>query len=331
MLVYALKRLLWMLPVMLGVLIIVFTITYFTPGDPIAAMLGPGYTPERYAQKAAELGLDQGYFIRLGKYIWNAFVRFDLGRSYLSNLSISDEIAARFPITLCIGVLTIFVMAVVGMPLGIFSAIRQYGAADAALTVAALVMNAIPAFVFALLSLILFGVVLRWLPVNGLGSWKAWILPVVTSALPGIAVVMRMSRTTMLEVIRQDYIRTARSKGLKEGVIIRKHALKNCLIPLITVTGGFMTSVLAGSIIVETIFGIPGLGMYLMGGIIGRDYPVINGSVLLISLIVCILNLVVDLLYAMIDPRIKAQYSAKKGKIKKSGGTLPPVNEGGAA
>jgi peptide/nickel transport system permease protein len=312
MLVYIFKRLLWIVPVMLGVLIIVFTITYFTPGDPIASMLGPGYTPERYAQKAAELGLDQGYFVRLGKYIWNAFAHLDLGKSFLSNLSISKEIAARFPITLCIGLLTIILMIAVGMPLGIFSAIRQYGAVDAALTVAALVMNAIPAFVFALLALILFGVVLRWLPTNGLDSWKSWILPVVTSALPGIAVVMRMSRTTMLEVIRQDYIRTARSKGLREGAIIRKHALKNCLIPLITVTGGFMTSVLAGSIIVETIFGISGLGMYLMGGIIGRDYPVINGAVLLISLIVCVLNLAVDLLYAMIDPRIKAQYSARR-------------------
>jgi peptide/nickel transport system permease protein len=275
-------------------------------------MLGPGYTPERYAQKAAELGLDQGYFVRLGKYIWNAFTRFDLGKSFLSNLSISKEIAARFPVTLGIGLLTIALMVAAGMPLGIFSAIRQYGAVDAALTVAALVMNAIPAFVFALLALILFGVALRWLPTNGLDSWKSWILPVVTSALPGIAVVMRMSRTTMLEVIRQDYIRTARSKGLKESAIIRKHALKNCLIPLITVTGGFMTSVLAGSIIVETIFGISGLGMYLMGGIIGRDYPVINGAVLLISLIVCVLNLIVDLLYAMIDPRIKAQYSARR-------------------
>jgi peptide/nickel transport system permease protein len=143
---------------------------------------------------------------------------------------------------------------------------------------------------------------------------------------------MRMSRTTMLEVIRQDYIRTARSKGLKEGAVIRKHALKNCLIPLITVTGGFMTSVLAGSIIVETIFGIQGLGMYLMGGIIGRDYPVINGSVLLISLIVCALNLIVDLLYAMIDPRIKAQYSARRGRIKKSVETQPTVSGGvGAA
>lgn len=314
---------------MLGVLIIVFTITYFTPGDPIAGMLGSGYTPERYAQKAAELGLDQGYFMRLGKYITDVFLHFDLGKSYLSNLSISNEIAARFPITFCISVLTIIVMIVVGMPLGIFSAIRQYGAADAVLTVTALVMNAIPAFVFALLSLILFGVVLRWLPVNGLASWQSWILPVVTSALPGIAVVMRMSRTTMLEVIRQDYIRTARAKGLKERTMIRRHALKNCLIPLITVTGGFMTSVLAGSIIVETIFGIPGLGMYLMGGIIGRDYPVINGAVLLISLIVCVLNLIVDLLYAMIDPRIKAQYSVKKRRVKRPCGAKPQANEAG--
>jgi peptide/nickel transport system permease protein len=313
---YILKRILWVIPVMLGVLIIVFTITYFTPGDPIANMLGNGYTPERYAAKAAEFGLDKSYIEQLADYTLKAFTRFDLGKSFLSNVEISEEIASRFPVTFKLGLLTMIVMIIVGLPLGIFSAMRQYSALDAALTVVALLLNAIPAFVLALLCLVLFGVYLKWLPVNGLETWQSWILPVITSAAPGIAVATRMTRTTMLEVIRQDYIRTARSKGMKESDVIRKHALINCLIPLITVIGGFMTVVLSGSIIVETIFGIPGLGMYLMGGIIARDYPVINGAVLLISFMVCMLNLVIDLLYALIDPRIKARYISQKRKVK---------------
>ena len=316
MLRFIIKRILWMIPVMLGVLIIVFSITYLTPGDPIKTMLGSGYTPERYAMKQAEYGLDKGYLAQLGSYIWNLVTKLDMGKSFSSNIRVSKEISERIGTTLQIGVYSVLVMVIIGVPLGIISATKQYSLIDTGLTSFALIISAIPCFVLAPLCLVLFGVKLKWLPISGISSFKSWILPIGTNALSGIALIMRMTRTSMLEVIRQDYIRTARAKGLKERVIIRKHALKNALIPVVTVTGQVMAMLMSGAVIIETIFSIPGIGMYMLGGITGRDYPVINGSVILVSFIVCAMNLIVDLLYAVIDPRIKAEYVAKDKKRK---------------
>ena len=317
MLRYILKRVLWVIPVMLGVVIIVFTITYLTPGDPVMTILGSGYTPERYAAKAAELGLDKGYFGQLVAYIWNIITRLDFGKSYNSNVPIVQEFAARYPISVSIGLLSCMLIAIIGLPLGILSAVKQYSVLDYSLTTLALIFAAIPSFVLSILGLVIFGVKLGWLPVSGLDSFKSWILPVLANTLPGVAGIMRMTRTTMLEVIRQDYIRTARSKGLKESVILRKHALKNCLIPLVTIFGGMIAHTTAGSIIVENIFNIRGMGTYLYSAILARDYPVINGCVLLIAFVVCVMNLLVDITYAFIDPRIRSQYEKKRVTRKK--------------
>ena len=313
---YIIKRLLWTIPVMLGVLIVVFTITYLTPGDPVKTILGTGYTPAKYATKAHELGLDKGYFGQLAAYIWNFVTHFNLGKSFMTSIPVTQELAKRIPVTFEIAFLSIIIIMITGLPLGILSATKQYTVLDTSLTSFALILCAIPSFVLALLALVLFGVELKWLPISGLHTWKSWILPVATNALGGTAVIMRMTRTTMLEVIRQDYIRTARSKGLKENVIIRRHALKNCMIPVTTVAGAFLAFLMSGAIIVETIFSIPGLGMYLMGGITARDYPVINGTVILIAFIICAMNLIVDVIYAFIDPRIKSQYISTKRKAK---------------
>jgi peptide/nickel transport system permease protein len=209
------------------------------------------------------------------------------------------------------------------------SALKQYSILDTTLTAIALIGAAIPSFILALLCLVLFGVTLRWLPISGLSTWKSWILPVGTSAFGGVTVFLRMSRTTMLEVIRQDYIRTARAKGQKESVVIRKHALKNCLIPLTTVLGGFLATLFSGSIIVETIFSVTGMGTYLLSGINARDYPVINGTVFIVSLLICAINLIVDIAYAFIDPRIRSQYMSKKKKQAAVAKLL--VSEGGAS
>jgi peptide/nickel transport system permease protein len=181
-----------------------------------------------------------------------------------------------------------------------------------------MVFAAMPGFWLALMMIIVFSVNLGWLPATGVTTWKGYILPVVCNALGSVAVVVRMLRSSMLEVIRQDYIRTARAKGLTEGMIIRKHALKNALMPVITIIGMQVSMIMGGSVIIETIFNIPGLGLYMMNGISGRDYPIICGCVLIISLCVCVMNLVVDLVYAFIDPRIKAQYSKGKKKHRKS-------------
>ena len=301
---------------MLGVLIVVFTITYLTPGDPVKTILGTGYTPEKYAAKARDFGLDKGYFGQLGSYIWNLVTHLSMGKSFMTSIPVSQELANRIPVTFEIAFLSIFIIVITGLPLGILSATRQYSLLDTGLTSFALIMCAIPAFVLALLALILFGVKLRWLPISGLSTWKAWVLPVTTNSLGGTAVIMRMTRTTMLEVIRQDYIRTARAKGLKEGAITRRHALKNCMIPVTTVAGSFLAFLMSGAIIVETIFSIPGLGMYLMTGITQRDYPVINGTVILMAFIICAMNLIIDVIYAFIDPRIKSQYISPKKRAR---------------
>ena len=307
MLNYVVKRLLWLVPVMIGVVAIVYTITYHMPGAPAVTM-----------RKALEQGMDKPYIVQLGRYIWNLATKLDLGKSYLSNISVTAELARRIPVTVQISFMGILLMLAIGLPCGMVSALRQYSALDIGLTSFSLILAAVPSYVLAILSVVLFGVMLRWLPVAGLGDWRAWILPVVCSAIGGVAVYIRMTRTAMLEVIRQDYIRTARAKGLGESLVVRRHALRNCLIPLVTVIGLFVATILSGSIIVETIFNIPGMGLYLMDGILSRDYPVINGVVLVISLFICLVNLLVDIAYAFIDPRIKAQFASGKARGRKA-------------
>ena len=319
-----------MIPVLIGVIVIVFTISYFTPGDPVMNILGSkGYSPETYAAKAAELGLDKPFLTQLFTYIWKVFTRMDFGTSFASYIPVMSEIANRLPITIRINLMAIALMVIIGLPLGILSALRQYSILDVTLTSFALIVAAIPSFVLAVLAALFFAVQLRWLPLTGIATWKAWILPVGCSALGGIAVYTRYARTTMLEVVRQDYIRTARAKGLRESTVIRKHALINCLIPLTTVVGGFIATVFSGGIIVETIFAIPGMGMYLLNGIIARDYPVTNGVVFWVSVLVCSINLVVDILYAFIDPRIRVQYASPKKLAKERDKLLQTEGEAG--
>ncbi|MCL2121274.1 MAG: ABC transporter permease [Clostridiales bacterium] len=314
---YIIKRILWMIPVLLCVVTIVFTITYFTPGDPVLIILGAGnYTPEAYAKKAAELGLDRSYIGQLTTYIWNLVTKLDLGRSFLTNIPVSNELMVRIPVSFRLSLMGIAVMVSVGLPLGMISALKQYSILDTTLTSISLIIAAMPAFVMAILNLLIFGVILRVLPTTGLDSWRNYILPVVSAAGSGIGVYLRMTRTTMLEVIRQDYIRTARAKGQIERVVIQRHALRNCLIPLVTVIGAFVATVFSGSIIVETIFNITGMGTYLMGGLLGRDYPIINGTVFVICTLVCTVNLCVDIAYAFIDPRVKAQFTSPRKRAK---------------
>jgi peptide/nickel transport system permease protein len=305
-----------MIPVMLGVLLIVFTISYFTPGDPAAAMLGTNTTQEAYDALRAKLGLDKPFLIQLFNYIWNLVTKLDMGNSYLTGRSVISEVLYRFPVTMKLGLLSVAVTIILGVPLGILSATRQYSILDYSVTSLALILAAIPNYVLALFALIIFSLKLGILPISGVDTWHGWILPAASNSLGFVAVVARMTRTSMLEVVRQDYIRTARSKGLKDGAIIIRHALPNAMIPVITVIGVQMSFIMAGSVIVETIFSIPGMGMYIMSGINGRDYPIINGTVLVLSLCVCVMNLLVDIAYAYVDPRIKALYVSPKKKTK---------------
>ena len=239
-------------------------------------------------------------------------------RGYRKEAVVVVEFIVFRLLVVALGILGVLIMVVLGLPLGILSAVKQYSALDYTFTVIALILAAMPGFVLAILGLVLFGVKLRWLPITGLDTPKSWILPLATNAMPCVAMLMRQTRTNMLEVIRQDYIRTARSKGLSERTILWKHALKNCLIPIITVTGGMVAMVMAGSIITENVFNIKGMGTYMYGAIMQRDYPIVNGCVLLIAFIVCCVNLIVDICYALIDPRIRARYASTGRKKKRA-------------
>ena len=268
--------------------------------------------------KQAELGLDKPFLVRLGTYVWGIVSRFDLGTSYYSNRSVTTEIGERILITLRLGVLSCLFTVVVSIPLGIISAVKHYSVLDYTVTTLSVILAAIPGFVLALGGILLFSLTLNWLPASGLATPRHYILPVITTGLMPVAAVARMTRSSMLEVIRQDYIRTARSKGLTEKRIILKHALKNALIPVITVIGSQFSMIVGGSVITESIFSIPGMGKLMVNAINTRDYPEIMGITFVISVFMCVLMLIVDLVYAAVDPRIKAQF-AGGGKKKRSG------------
>jgi peptide/nickel transport system permease protein len=305
-----------MIPVLFGVILVVFSISFFTPGDPVMAMLGNNYSEELYVIKAAEYGLDQPFWTQFFNYVVNIVTKFDFGKSYSTGLSVGSELAWRLGTTLKLGIGSTLMAIILGLLFGLLSAVKQYSIWDYLVTIFAMFFAAMPNFWLALMSQLLFALKLGWLPATGFDSWKSYVLPTLCGGLSGLAVLTRMTRSSMLEVIRQDYIRTARAKGLKEGVIIRRHALKNALIPVVTVIGMQLGMIMGGSVIIETIFSIPGIGLFMLNGINNRDYPVINGTTLLISTTVCVMNLIVDVAYAFIDPRIKAQYTSGKKKKK---------------
>lgn len=317
---YIIKRILGMIPVLLGVMLIVFTINRLTPGDPVVSLLGSNYTQEQYEQKEHELGLDQPLVVQFADYVVDIVTKFDFGRSYQNNRKVGDEIAGRIGVTLALGLLGTLVTVAVGVPLGITAAKHQNSALDYIVTSISMFFASMPNFWMALMLIIIFSVNLHWVDATGLYSWSSWILPVLSIGLSPVAAVTRMTRSSMLEVIRQDYIRTARAKGMKSGVVIRKHALKNALINVLTVIGMQLSMIMGGSVIVESIFAIPGIGTYLMTSINFQDYPAIQGCVLIIAIAVCIMNLLVDLAYGFVDPRIMAQYTGGK-KSKKAAQT----------
>lgn len=314
---FILKRLFWMLPVVLGVLFIVFTLNRITPGDPVESLLGTDYTQEQYDSMRIKLGLDDPFFVQFYKYVKGVVTRFDLGTSYETKRPVSAEVLERLPTTIKLGLLAVLLTTAVGITFGVISAVKQYSLLDYAVTSVSLFFAAMPNFWMALVMIVIFSLKLNVVPATGLDTWRHWILPVLAMGLSPIAGVTRTTRSCMLEVIRQDYIRTARAKGLKEGFVIRKHALKNALIPVITVVGMQMSLIVGGSVVVETIFSIPGIGTLMMTAINSRNYPVVQGTVLILSVVVCIMNLLVDIAYAYVDPRIKSQYVSVKNTGKR--------------
>lgn len=315
---YILKRILMMIPVLIGVVIIIFTINYFSAVSPAVLLCGPNATAEELAAKEAELGLDQPYLVQIGTYFWNIVTKGSLGQSYVYKQPVLDMILLRLPITIKIGFFAALLSAVIGIPLGILAAVKQNSIFDYVSTVLSVILSAMPAFFLCLILMLFFSVRLKWLPVQGIESWKGYILPIVATGVMPIAMTTRMTRSSMLEVIRQDYVRTARAKGVPERAIIWKHTLKNALIPIITVVGMNLGLSMTGSVLCETIFNIPGLGLLMNSSISQRDFITTQGCVLICAFIISGMNLLTDLCYAFVDPRIKAQYkSAKKPKAEK--------------
>lgn len=314
---FIVKRLLLFIPVIIGVLFMVFTINYFTPADPVYSIMGYNISQEQYDIKSEQLGLDDPFFVRFYNYVEDVVTRFDLGTSYQNKRSVSEQIIERFPVTLYLGVISIFITIALGIPFGIISATKQRSALDYTVTSVSLFFASMPNFWLALMMILLFSYKLKWLPATGIDTWQHWILPCLTMGLGPVASVTRMTRSSMLDVVRQDYIRTAYSKGLTKREVTWKHALKNALIPVVTVIGYMASMILGGAVVIEAIFNIPGLGMLMQTAITQADYPLVLGSVLVVSIFVCIINLLVDLIYGFIDPRIKAHYTAGARKKKK--------------
>lgn len=316
---YILKRLLWMIPVLLGVAIVIFSIMYFVPGDPATIILGSDAEPAAVKELRAELGLDDPYLVRLGDYLGDVFLRFDFGKSYMTNVSISSELISRLPRTALIGLASMILSLLIGIPLGIISAVNRNGLADRVCMVLALVGISMPGFWLALMMVMLFSIKLGWLPQFGIGGIEYYILPVICNSLGGIANMARQARSSMLDVIRSDYIVTARAKGLSERAVIFKHALPNALIPIITIAGANLARIFGGSVVIENVFSIPGVGNYMVTAINSRDYPVVMGCVIFLAFVFAFVMILVDVTYASIDPRIKAQYTSKKrGKVKRT-------------
>lgn len=304
---YILRRVLLLIPVMLGVSLVVFTIMFFTPGDPAKIMLGERAPAEEVALLRTQMGLDDPFHIQFFNFVKNA-VQGDLGRSLVTKQPVAREIWARFPATLQLSAAAVLIAILMGIPIGIISATKQYSAFDMISMVIALLGVSMPNFWQGMMMILLFSITIRILPSSGYGTLNHLIMPAMTIGTSAAAVITRMTRSSMLEVVRQDYIRTARAKGLSERVVINRHALKNALIPIVTVVGLQFGGLLGGAVLTESIFSWPGVGRFMVDAIRTKDYPSVQGGVLMLALTFSIVNLAVDILYAYIDPRIKAQY-----------------------
>ncbi|MBI9048753.1 MAG: ABC transporter permease [Anaerolineaceae bacterium] len=310
---YIVKRLLLTIPVLIGAAFLVFTIMSLTPGDPGTLILGMTADKADIATLNAEFGYDQPFLIRFINYLKDIVFHFDFGVSYRTRTPVFTEIMSRFPNTFYLAVSSMILSALLGVSLGILSAVMQYSVLDNIFTMLAMFFAAIPGFWLGLMLMLLFSLKLGWLPSNGVDTWRHFVLPTITLSMGGAAGLLRLTRSTMLETIRQDYIRTARSKGASEKTVIWKHALKNALLPVITSLGMNFGASLGGAIIIEMVFGMPGLGTYIVTSIRQKDVPAVLASTLLLATLFCLIMLAVDIFYAFIDPRIKAKYAKQGG------------------
>ena len=315
MLKYIFKRILMMIPVLLGVLFLVFTMNEISPGDPAAMIAGDAASVDVVEQIREDLGLNKPLPVRFFNYTKNLVLHGDLGTSYKTKRPVLDEVMDRLPTTILLSLTSAAFAVFLSIPIGIISAIKQNTWIDNLLMVLALIGVAMPAFWQGLMTIILFSVKLGWFPSYGFTTPAHWFMPVLTIGTGAMASLVRITRSSMLEVIRQDYIRTARAKGQTERKVIISHALRNSMIPIITAIAIQLGSMLGGAIVTETVFAIPGIGMLMIQSIKARDYPTIQGAVVVIAVMFSLLNLVVDIIYTFVDPRLKSIYQTKR-KVK---------------
>lgn len=315
MLRYILKRLLLMIPVILGISLLVFAMLELSPGDPAQIILGMKATPEALAELRSQMGLDQPFWTRYFNYVVNA-LHGDFGNSWRTNLPVFQEIMARMSTTIKLALGSMFLVVLIGIPVGIISAVKQYSLLDNLTLTGALILSSMPAFWLGTLLILLFALKLSWLPAMGNDRISGYILPWVTLAASYLATLVRMTRSSMLEVIRADYIKMARAKGANEKQVILSHALRNALLPIVTIIGMNFAGLLGGTVIIEQVFTLNGLGSLAITSVCQLDVPMVMAEVLFIALITSVVNLIIDVLYVYIDPRLKSQYV----KVKKARG-----------
>ena len=304
---YVIRRLLLMIPVIIGVTLLIFMLQAFTPGDPAKLALGNDATEEELQQWREERDLNAPILVQYGKYMWGV-LHGDFGISYRSPKNITTTIFERWPTTFLVAILSVSISALIGIALGIIAALHRDSWVDSFARFLGMLGVSMPNFWFALLMIMQFALNLKWFPVSGFYGPEYWVLPMATVGILGSAGLLRLTRSAVLDSLSADYIRTARSKGQKEGNIVLHHVLRNALIPIVTSIGGHFAAALGGTIILEQIFAIPGLGQLMVNAIYQRDYPLIRGSVLLVAVTASVVNLLVDLIYAWIDPRVMAAF-----------------------
>lgn len=319
---YIAKRILWLIPVIVGVTFLIFTIMFFIPGDPVAIMLGSSATQAEIEQAREMLGLNGSYLHRFWNYASGVFLRFDLGTSFQYGTSVTADMLTRFPRTFTLAVASMLISICVGVPLGVIAATHQNTVSDRASMIIAMFGVSMPSFWLAILLVLLFSMKLGLLPSYGIGGLKFYILPAIANSFGGIAGFARQTRSSVLECIRADYVTTARAKGVSEKKVLMGHILPNSMIPIITYAGTQFSGLLGGAIVIENVFTIPGIGTYMVQAINYRDYGAVQGSVIFSAITFSVVMLIVDVIYAYVDPRIKAQYenkqrSTKNGKNKK--------------
>lgn len=314
---YIVKRLLMMIPVILAVTFLIFFLQALAPGDPAELQLGMDATEEEKDAWREQYNLNDPLLVQYGKYLWGIVSRGDFGHSYRTGQVVTQELFSRWPTTFVLAILTQVVAATIGVAAGVFAALNRNTWKDGVIRILAMIGAAMPSFWFALLLILKFAVDLKWFPVSGWYGPQYWVLPAISTGVLGAAGYMRNVRAAVLDNVKQDFVRTARAKGQKESKVIFHHIMGNAMIPIITCAGLHFAMALGGTMIIEQIFAIPGLGRYMVEAISNRDFPQLRAAIILTAVTVSMVNLLIDILYAAVDPRIKAGFKNSTVKKKK--------------